>query len=83
MLCRLVKQPACQQSKWNKSFKYRELGFDWMDWFVHFAMVAFWGDVICTTGDHRQIKGTLPTLKKHADDMTKVGLPVNMHAVAA
>jgi hypothetical protein len=54
-----------------------------MDWFVHFAMVAFWGDVICTTGDHRQIKGTLPTLKKHADDMTKVGLPVNMHAVAA
>ena len=83
MLCRLLKHPVCQQSKWDKSFKYRGLGFDWTVWLVHFAMMAFWRDVICTTGDHRHMSGTLPTLKKHADDMTKEGLPVNMHAVAA
>jgi len=63
-----------------KSFKNNVLGNVWLCRSLQFAMVAFWADANCTMSKVFWV-GHLPTLKKPKDDMTKVGLPVNMLAV--
>jgi len=48
---------------------------------LHFAMMAFCGDAICTVNKATLPWGVCLHLKSPTDDMTKAGLPVNMHAV--
>ena len=64
-----------------KFFKNKDLkNFSRAD-VLHFAMMAFSSDAICTVNKATFLEGACLHLKSPMDDMTKAGLPVNMHAV--